>query len=363
MTRVRIKGFQIFRDRHGKWRCYHRATRHKIDLDKAPVGSAEFLAECAKINAISEAKAALQPKPGTLGSLIAHYFKTDHFGNLANATKRDYRKCADFLEPIEDTPVHAINTPLIAGIHDKAAGKLGWKRGNYVLTLLSQVFEQSIPHGLIDKNYAKGVKWKKRPKDAGYANRPWTDAERTIVLDRAPPHLSAVVALIANTGLDPSDAIKLRRDQIDGDIIWGFRSKTQTEYAIPIGPTLIEAMAAAPDHDALTILANSYGRPWTYDGLQSSWQRLKRSLEKEGVIGSGLTLKGLRHTMATILREAGMDKQAIADLLGQKTTSMAGHYSRNANLATKNLAAVETWENENKRRSETVKPFRKSVKP
>ena len=24
MTVVRVKGFQIFRDRHGRWRCYHR---------------------------------------------------------------------------------------------------------------------------------------------------------------------------------------------------------------------------------------------------------------------------------------------------------------------------------------------------
>ena len=29
-----------------------------------------------------------------------------------------------------------------------------------------------------------------------------------------------------NTGLDPSDALKLRKDQIDGDTIWGVRGKT-----------------------------------------------------------------------------------------------------------------------------------------
>jgi len=41
-----------------------------------------------------------------------------------SGTRRDYRKCADFLEPIRDTPIHVIDTPLIAGIHDKAAKKL-----------------------------------------------------------------------------------------------------------------------------------------------------------------------------------------------------------------------------------------------
>ena len=49
MTRVRVHGFQIFVDRHGKMRCYHRSTRTVVDLDAAPLGSAQFFAECARI--------------------------------------------------------------------------------------------------------------------------------------------------------------------------------------------------------------------------------------------------------------------------------------------------------------------------
>ena len=32
MTQVRVKGFKIFNDRHGKQRCHHRETGHKVDL-------------------------------------------------------------------------------------------------------------------------------------------------------------------------------------------------------------------------------------------------------------------------------------------------------------------------------------------
>jgi hypothetical protein len=67
MTIVRVKGFQIFKDRHGKWRCYHRRTRASVDLGRAPLGSAEFFAECARIASLSTA---VTPKPGTLGMLI-----------------------------------------------------------------------------------------------------------------------------------------------------------------------------------------------------------------------------------------------------------------------------------------------------
>lgn len=363
MTRIRVRGFKIFNDRHGKPRCYHRATGHKIDLDKSPLGSAEFFAECARITAIVEARTAQSPKPGTLGGLIGAYFQTEHFFNLADATKRDYRKCADFLHPIRDTPVSAITTPLVSGIHDKAAGRIGWRRAYMVRTFLSQVFRHAVPRGLIDRDYAAGVIPKPRPKDRPYANRPWSVEERTVVLDRAAPHVRVAVALMMNTGLDPSDVLKLTRRQIDGNTIWGVRGKTGHEVAIPIGPTLQAALEAAPAHDSVTILATSTGKPWTYSGFSTVWHRFKKKLEGEGVVQSSLTLKGLRHTVATTLREAGLEERQIADLLGQKTPSMARHYSRSANLAERNWSTVEILEKQNERGSKVVKPSEKPVKP
>ena len=61
--------------------------------------------------------------------------------------------------------------------------------------------------------------------------------------------------------------------------------------------------------------------------------------------------------------QAGLDERRIADLLGQKTPSMARHYSRSANLADKNRETMATLEEENRRRAESVKPSHKSVKP
>ncbi|UWR88062.1 tyrosine-type recombinase/integrase [Phaeobacter inhibens] len=363
MRQVRVKGFKIFSDRHGKMRCYHRKTGHKIDLQKAPLGSAEFFAECETIRAITEAQKAKAPKAGTLGELIKSYIDTEHFQNLAAATRRDYRRCADFLEPIKDTPVHVIDTPLVSGIHDKAAEKIGWRRANMVRTLLSEVFRYNIPKGLIMSNYAKDVIPKRRPRGKTYANRPWSIEEQEVVLSHAKPHVRVALALMMNTGLDPSDALKLRKDQIDGNTIWGVRGKTGEEIAIPISPTLQAALNRIPEHEAETVLGNSRGEAWTYNGFSTVWHRFKTALEKEELIASGLTLKGLRHTVATTLREAGLDERRIADLLGQKTPSMARHYSRSANLADKNRETMATLEKEIERRTKTVKPSAKSVKP
>lgn len=95
MTRVRVKGFQIFTDRHGKIRCYHRITRTPVDLRIAALGSAEFFAECARITELT--RMAGPPKPGTLGLLIEEYRASPSFGDLAVRTRSDYQRCLDCL--------------------------------------------------------------------------------------------------------------------------------------------------------------------------------------------------------------------------------------------------------------------------
>ena len=52
---------------------------------------------------------------------------------------------------------------------------------------------------------------------------------------------------------------------------------------------------------------------------------MKLAPEKAGKIEPGLTLKGLRHTVATILAESGSDERTIADMLVQATIEMARH--------------------------------------
>jgi integrase len=59
--------------------------------------------------------------------------------------------------------------------------------------------------------------------------------------------------------------------------------------------------------------------PWTDDGFRASWRKLRIALERQGLVGPSLTLYGLRHTVAVILRESGADERTIADALGQKT--------------------------------------------
>ena len=103
-------------------------------------------------------------------------------------------------------------------------------------------------------------------------------------------------------------------------------------------------------HLATTFCVHSRGRPWSQGGFSASWRLLRKKLEQEGRIRPGLTLYGLRHTMAVILRKSGCDERAIADALGQKTIEMARHYAKGADLTRKMRGIVKNLNAEMARR-------------
>jgi integrase len=354
MTIVRVKGFKIFKDRHGHLRCYHRKTGEPVDLVKAPIGSPGFFAECARITALVKS---IEPKPGTLGMLIAAYRGHAAFLDLAPRTRSDYQNVFDYLQPIADTPLIKFDKPLIVRIRDKAAQDKGRKFANDVKARFSGLFGWGSERGYIASNTAAGIKDIRRRKDAPDANRPWADEERDAVLAACPAHIKPAIALMMFAALGPRDALTLPRSSYRANEIATKRSKTGEPVFWPCPAPLTCILAAAPTHDAVSLCANSDGKPWTVSGFRASWRPIKTRLERDGKIGPGLTLYGLRHTVAVILREIGYDERTIADALGQKTPEMARHYAKGADLKPKMRGVVRSFEEElHKRKTKPVNP-------
>lgn len=355
MTYVRVKGFKIFKDRHGRARCYHRKTNTPIDLLTNPIGSAGFIAECGRITALAAGTDVA--RPGTLALLIKRYRAHPQFQELAPRTRADYDRIFNYLKPIGDTPLARFSPPLIVRIRDKAAEKLGRKWGNYTKTVLSILFGWGVERGYLDANPAFKIKGIRKPRGEPQANRPWTDSERHAILYALPPHMVLPINLMMFCGLDPKDALSLSRSAIKDGFIDTRRSKTGEPVWLPLPEPVRLAIATAPRHNATTVCANSHGRPWTTAGFSTSWKRVRQRLLDVEAISPGLTLKGLRHTVATILAEMGMDDRTIADMLGQRTLAMAQHYSKRANRTRKLTAVIEDFDAEvNRRRTKIVKP-------
>ncbi len=344
-TVVRIKGLKrYFEPKTGKWYAYHRKSGRRI---AAEFGSAEFFAELAAIEADTKGEAA---KPGTLGALIVSYRTSAGFQSLQTRSKSDYQKVLEYLRPLAESPLTELTQGWVARLRDKTFQKKKRKFANYTLTVLSIMFEHAIEQELMVANPVSKVKRVRKAIDAPEANRPWLDSERDAVSAALPAHMRLPVMLMMYCGLDPQDALRLPRTAISGGKLDTRRGKTGVAVWVPLPKPVVDAITEQPEHNAITLCANSYGKPWTVSGFRASWRPVRVKLEEAGHVQPGLTLKGLRHTVATILREMGKDYSAIAEMLGQKTEAMARHYSRRADMSKKMTETIADFEAEVNRR-------------
>jgi integrase len=348
-------GWQIFRDKKPpfEWRAYHRKSREKINCDRFKPYTLAFDMEVHRINELQNVK---EVKPGTLGMLIKKYRASPRFQKRAPRTKADYQKVFNWLQPIEDTPLERFSRGFVAKIRDKAELQHKFRFANHIRSVLSLLFSWGMEYEYVKENPVADVRIAERPKSLRDANRPWTDSERETVLAAMPAHMALPMSLMMFYGLDPQDALALPKNAISSAGIDTRRQKTGQPVYLPLFEPVAIALANAPKHDAITLCANSRGKSWTYNGFSTNWDKLKRALEEEQGIQPGLTLKGLRHTVGTILAEMGKDNGTIALVLGHATEAMAKHYSRRADRSRQASAAVAEFETElNKRKTKIVK--------
>ncbi len=142
------------------------------------------------------------------------------------------------------------------------------------------------------------------------------------------------------TGMREGDALKLRKNQCVDNVITFNTSKTGQVVHWPVISTLKSILKQAPHHNATTFSATTRGTPWTEGGFRTEWTKLRKQLELEGLVGKGLTIHGLRHTLANTLREQGQDMESIKDALGHASTAMTKHYTKDADIM-KNMEAVK----------------------
>lgn len=275
MTRVRVKEIQRFKhSQSGIWYTYHRKTGTRIH---AEFGTAEFFQELAVIERHVKRGEA---RPGTLGMVIEQYKRSSAWAGLAPPTRTSYQRAFEVLKPLADMPLVEIDRPFIVALREeKVFPKRGRWMANYVVTVLSLLFEYAIDRGWTKTNPADGIKRIKRDKKLARVNRPWSEAECRVVLERAPPHLRIPIALAMCAGFRKADVLTVTRAAVRDGMISVTTSKRQVPVAVPIHPVLADALATAPSSDAVQLAVTSKGRPWTESGFNSTFGKFIDRLE------------------------------------------------------------------------------------
>jgi integrase len=323
---VRVVGVKRFKDRHGIERAYYRrkgAPAVAIDLT---LGNAALIAEVARLDALYVVPKA---KAGTLGQLIGQYkAKSNHWGGLRARTREDYERVFTWLGRGVDSPLSGITTPEIAKARDRARDEHEPKFANQVVTTLKKVLQFGKEYGFVKTNAATGVS--KATGGNKRENRPPTPQEASILLNTAPAALKPVIALPIYTALRLGDVTIASKAADKGEWIETIQGKTRRIVVAFICDDLRWIIDGIPKNDATTICVKTDGKPWTYEGIKTAFQRHRDSLEANGLIAPGITYHGLRHFVATVLAENGYEDTQYGQLLGHGPKSVSGLYGMSA---------------------------------
>jgi hypothetical protein len=162
---------RYFEPETGKWYADHRKSGKRL---KSEFGTSAFFAELEAINAESQG---IEAKAGTLGALIVSYRGSAGFKSLKSRTKSDDEKVLEYLRPLAPSPLAELTQGWIARLRDKTFENAKRNFANYVLTVLSILFEHGIEQELMSANPVSRVKRVRKATDATEANRPWMDYE------------------------------------------------------------------------------------------------------------------------------------------------------------------------------------------
>jgi integrase len=323
MTLIRVRGINRVTAK-GRLYYYHRASGKRIQAD--PNDAAAFAAEVAALNA-NEPIDGPKTQPGTLGGLIAAYRSAAAFLELAPDTRKGYQRAFDACKAIDSMPLPNIDQVFILGLQERIYKKRGRWLANMVVSVLSLVLSWGVPRGIAKSNAAAGVPKIRRPRGTPVANRAWTEREVDAALKAATGGLRKAIALAYYAGLRKKDVVELLLSSRSRGMIATTQSKTGHELSVFEARRLKALLDAKDDKPGETIVVNSLGKPYTRDGLDSVFERLKRDLVKAKAIRPGLTSHGLRKSLGKRAADAGFSELDIAAALGHSSPASSRPYT------------------------------------
>lgn len=311
---------------------YHRATGKRLRAD--PADARAFLAEVAALDAGAPPATPVE-LPGSLGALVAAYRASPEFlGTLKPATRKSYERVFNTVKRLHELALVDIDQAYMLNLRDTVNRESGRWLANYVVTVLSVVFAWGMPRGIVAANPAAGVPKIRKQRGGPVANKAWTPNEVEAVLKeakaRAQAGLRKAVALAYYAGLSKADVVVVpdvarSRGELALD-----RHKTDVPLTVFESRRLkaiLDERYPALARTGTTLVRRQDGAPYTADGLDSLFHRLKADLVAAKTIRAGLTFHGLRKSLGKRAADQGHSELDIAAAMGHANPASSRVYT------------------------------------
>ncbi|UDL92224.1 tyrosine-type recombinase/integrase [Mesorhizobium sp. PAMC28654] len=256
------------------------------------------------------------PDNNRFRSLVTQYKASADYNKLAESTRRNWGpwldriaghfgelRIAQFDRPEKIRPIIR---------RWRAAYAETPRSADYGMQVLSRVLSYAVdPLGKIGSNPCEGVR---QLYSGSRSEIIWTDNDVEHLKKTCSVEIAHAVDLAACTGLRVGDLIRLSWSHVDEDAITisTGKSRHQREAIIPLYQELRDALGRIPKRSPV-ILTSSKKRPWTVNGLASSFSDAKKIAWQKG---DDLHFHDLRGTAATKFYTAGLTEREIAEIMG-----------------------------------------------
>jgi integrase len=253
---------------------------------------------------------------------------------LSDATRKDYLDAFEYLRPEFDILLKDITQPDLYDTRDKCANAKWPRFADKMIAALSSMFRQAVKRGKMPFNPCLGMD-KAHTADPN-ANREWEPEEWDFAREHAPLEVKICLFLARYAGLRGQTIVEVNRKHFKPHLLTGqavrYKARKNNKFVtLPVLPELQAFMDELKVErvDGLIALRDD-GTPWASEkDMQTRVSHWLRDRERDGLIGAGTTLHGLRVSYAAWWkRTGGASNSEVADLLGDESESMGKHYTR-----------------------------------
>ena len=241
-----------------------------------------------------------------LSALIASWQNSSEFKALSAASKKAYNLYLKRLDAtFGELPIKVFEDPLIKSDlcdwREEYAEKA--RTADYMITTVTSLFSWAQSRGLTGAEPTRKIRrmWKANRSDII-----WTEDDLAKLREVCPPYVMDVVDFAAHTGLRQGDIVNLQWEHVNANHIKIETAKRGRIAIIPLMPKT-KAILLRQERDELPfVFRNSFGAPWTRDGLRTMFYRARidAGVEKH--------FHDLRGTAATNYHRAGLTRDEIA---------------------------------------------------
>ncbi|WP_161491902.1 site-specific integrase [Bradyrhizobium centrolobii] len=185
------------------------------------------------------------------------------------------------------------------------------------------------------------------------SNREWLMPEWRFVRENAPLEVLIPMMLARYAGLRGQTIVDINRKQFEdhpegptGKAVRYAPRKNKKKIKSVLLPVLPELQQFLADLKVQRadgrIAVRDDGSLWVSEKeMQTKVSHWLRDQERAGHIGAGTTLHGLRVSYAAWWRRNGASKSEVADLIGDSSEAMGGHYTRHVEAELNVIRAFE----------------------